>query len=59
MKYLILITVFFHATHLIKAQKVYSVDKDFKADVKVFVEKKEYAAAIPNCPENLLLKLEP
>ena len=43
MKYLILI-IFFFVTPLIKAQKVFSVNKDYKADIKVFVVSSDYKA---------------
>ena len=44
MKLFILVAFFILTIPTSKAQKIYSVDKDYKADVKVFVVSSDYKA---------------
>ena len=44
MKLFILVAFFILTIPTSKAQKIYSVDKDYKADVKVFVVNSDYKA---------------
>ena len=46
MKLFILVAFFILTIPTSKAQKIYSVDKDYKADVKVFVVNSDYKAEL-------------